>query len=114
MKNCKSLKTGIIDMASAGYAFCVIPNEEDIYIAKDNLNGAIEQDEVVIDVFNISGKKEGKVIKIIKRNIKNIIGKIEIVNNKTKVIIDNKKINIEIKLVDNYPNLVNGHVVLLK
>ena len=114
MKNCKSLKTGIIDMASAGYAFCVIPNEEDIYIAKDNLNGAIEQDEVVIDVFNISGKKEGKVIKIIKRNIKNIIGTIQIVNNKTKVIIDNKKINIEIKLVDNYPNLVNGHVVLLK
>ena len=51
MKNCKSLKTGIIDMASAGYAFCVIPNEEDIYIAKDNLNDAIEQDEVVIDVF---------------------------------------------------------------
>ena len=101
-------------MASAGYAFCIIPNEEDIYIAKDNLNGAIEQDEVVIDVFNISGKKEGKVIKIIKRNIKNIIGQIEIVNNKTKVIINDKKLNMEIRLVDNYPNLVNGHVVLLK
>lgn len=114
MKNCKSLKTGTIDMASAGFAFCVIPNEEDIYISKDNLNGAIEQDLVVIDIFNMHGKKEGKVIKIINRNLKHLVGKIDFVNNKPKVIIENKKINIEIKLIQDYPNLVSGHVVLIK
>lgn len=114
LKNCKSLKVGKIDMATSGYAFCIIENEKDVYIAKNNLNSAIEGDKVVIDVYEKNGKKEGEVIKIIERNITNIVGRISIINNKVSIILEDKKLNISIVLTNTYPNLVDGHVVLLK
>ena len=114
LKNCKSLKTGNIDMASSGFAFCVIENEDDIFISKNNLNGAIEGDQVVIDIYTYHGKKEGKVIKIINRNLKNLVGRIAIIKGKISIILEDKKLNLNIVLKEEYPNLVDGHIVLIK
>ena len=52
MKNCPSLRVGKIDIAKKGYAFLIpINDDKDIFISKENLNGAIEDDLVLIDVF---------------------------------------------------------------
>ncbi len=114
LKNCKSLKKGIIDVNKSGNAFCVIEDSNDIFIDKRDLNGAIEGDLVIIDTFNRRGKVEGSVIKILNRKYKTIVATVSIIKKKLVVTPDDKKINIKINLLNpDYPNLVDGHKVLI-
>ena len=114
LKNCKSLKKGIIDVNKSGNAFCVIEDSNDIFIDKRDLNGAIEGDLVIIDTFNRRGKLEGSVIKILNRKYKTIVATVTINKKKLVVTPDDKKINIKINLLNpDYPNLVDGHKVLI-
>ena len=115
MKNCKSLHTGKIDMAKGGYAFLIQDNgEEDIFINKDNLNGAIEGDIVLVDLFTRNGKSEGKVLKILTRKHNTVIGEILFVNNIPTLILDDKRLDIIVNLKNNFANLVDGHKVLVE
>jgi len=115
MKDCASLHTGRIDVAKNGYAFLIQENgEEDIFISRDNLNGAIEDDVALVDVFTRNGKIEGKVIKVLDRKLNRVIGEILYVNDKATIILDDKKLDIEIKLENHFANLVDGHKVLVE
>ena len=114
MKYCKSLLSGKVSVAKNGYGFLIQDNGEDIFISKDNLNGAIDNDIVLVDTFTRNGKLEGKVIKILERKLKRVIGVIKYVNDKLTLILDNKKLDIDIKLENNFKNLVDGHKVLVE
>jgi len=114
MKDCKSLRTGKIDVAKNGYAFLLQENDEDIFINKDNLNGAIEDDLVLVDLFTRNGKTEGKVLKILDRKLNRVIGEILYVNDKPTIILDDKKLDIEIDLENHFANLVDGHKVIVE
>ena len=115
MQFCKSLRVGKIDVAKNGYAFLIQDNsQDDIFIAKDNLNGAIEGDTALVDLYTRNGKVEGKVLKILNRSLNRIVGEILFVNNIPTLILDDKKLNIEVKLNNNYANLVDGHKVLVE
>ena len=115
MKDCASLHTGKIDIAKNGYGFLVQDNgEEDIFINRDNLNGAIADDIVLVDVFTRNGKFEGKVIKILERQLNRIVGEILYVDGLPTIIPDDKKLNLEIKLENHFANLVDGHKVLVE
>jgi len=116
MKYCKSLVTGRINVAKNGYAFLIQENNpDDLFINRDNLNGAIEGDIALVDTFTRNNKLEGKVIKILERNLKRVIGEILFVDGKPRIILDDKKLDINIKLENNYfTNLVDGHKVLVE
>lgn len=115
MKDCASLRTGKIDIAKNGYGFLVQNNgEEDIYISKDNLNGAIEEDIALVDIFTRNNKTEGKVVKILERKLTQLVGEILFVDKKPTIILDNKKLDLEIKLENHFANLVDGHKVLIE
>ncbi len=115
MQFCKSLRVGKIDVAKNGYAFLIQDNsQDDIFIAKDSLNGAIEGDTALVDLYLRNGKIEGKVLKILNRSLNRIVGEILFVNNIPTLILDDKKLNIEVKLNNNYANLVDGHKVLVE
>ncbi len=115
MQYCKSLHTGHLDMTKNGYAFLIQDNgEEDIYISKDNLNGAIHDDLVLVDIFMRNGKVEGKVLKVLERKLKQVIGEILYVQDKPTLILDDKKLDLEIELQNNFANLVDGHKVLVE
>ena len=115
MKNCASLHTGKIDIAKSGYAFLMQDNgENDIFISKDNLNGAIEGDTALVDVFTRNGKQEGTVIKILDRKLKNIVGEILFEDGIPSLILEDKRLNIEVILKNNFANLVDGHKVLVE
>ena len=116
MKYCKSLVTGRINVAKNGYAFLIQENNpDDLFINRDNLNGAIEGDIALVDTFTRNNKLEGKVIKILERNLKRVIGEILFVDGKPTIILDDKKLDINIKLENNYfTNLVDGHKVLVE
>ena len=61
---------------STGFGFGLVENGEDVYISKKNINGAMNNDDILVEVIESRGKsREGKVVKILKRNTKNIIGK---------------------------------------
>ncbi len=114
LKFCSSLKSGYVRVNRAGNGFLDYGGESDIYIYKENLNGAIENDYALVDVFTYHGKKEAKVIKILKRDLKSIVGEITFKKNKLIFIPDNKKLNIEISLTrESTTKLVDGHKVLV-
>ena len=114
MKDCKSLEVGRISLTKHGYAFLIKEDgSEDTYIAKDNLNGAIEEDTVLVDRFTRNGKIEGKVLKVLERKINRVIGEILYVKNKPTLILDDKSLDIEVELENHFANLVDGHKVLV-
>ena len=112
---CSSLKSGKIVINNSGNGYLVLEKEDDIYIDKYNLNQAINNDKVLVDVFSNHGKKEGKVIRILDRNLDNIVGEIHIEKNKLSFLPDDKKLDIEITLTkESTSKCVDGHKVYVE
>ncbi len=114
MEYCQTLFPGKVEIAKNGYGFLLQEDGEDIFISKENLNGAINNDFVLVDVFTRHNKKEGKVIKILNREVTRVIGEILFVKDQPTIILDNKKLDIEIILQNHFANLVDGHKVLVE
>lgn len=115
MKNCPSLRSGKIEINKNGYAFLLLDGiEKDIYIHKNNLNGAIDGDTVLVDSFTRNGKREGEVLKVLCRGLNHVIGEILYVDNVPTLILEDKKLNIKVNLINHFANLVDGHKVLVE
>lgn len=108
------LKTGRLVVNKKGYGFVDIEGDEDVYIASKNLNGAIHGDLVVVEITSKKGLDlEGRILKIIKRELKTVVGTIIKADNKLKLKIDDDKININIILEkDSLKNVVEGNKVV--
>ena len=90
-----NLAKGIIDVKDGGYAF-VDTDLGGIFIKSDNINGAITYDEVLVEYYlDNLGRYEGKVVKIIKRNTRVIIGPVSRLRRKAIV----RSIDSKIKLL---------------
>ena len=90
-----NLAKGIIDVKDGGYAF-VDTDLGGIFIKSDNINGAITYDEVLVEYYlDNLGRYEGKVVKIIKRNTRVIIGPVSRLRQKAIV----RSIDSNIKLL---------------
>ncbi|SNX55262.1 ribonuclease R [Thermoanaerobacterium sp. RBIITD] len=87
---------GKIDATSRGFAFLIPENEniKDIFISKDNLNSAMQNDIVLVRVIKkVEGKKwEGEVVKILKRANSTIVGTFEKSRNFGFVVPDDRSI----------------------
>ncbi len=70
--------SGIFRGNEKGFGFVKIENEEDeIYIAKNNTKGALNEDKVLIEIIEDKeqkGHREGKVVKILSRNKDTLVG----------------------------------------
>lgn len=97
LKNCEYLKTGKISINRSGNGFLLLEGD-DLYIDYKNLNNAVDGDEVLVEVIKYKGKDEGRVIKILNRNTKNLIGEYQIKDNKEILKLDNDKLKIFIEL----------------
>lgn len=112
---CSSLVAGKISVNKSGNAFLLMENKEDIFIDKSNVNGAINNDKVLVDIFSNHGKKEGKVIRILDRELKNIVGEITFKKNNLIFIPDDKKLDLEISLTkESTLKCVDGHKVFVE
>ncbi len=115
LKNLPSLRIGKISITNKGDGFVVLPLEEDIRIDKSNLNGAIHEDVVLCELFLNNIKKEGRIVKIVKRNLDNLVGELVEVNRKLELKLDDDKKDISILLdEDSLKGCVSGHKVLVK
>ena len=114
-ENCPGVFCGTLQVNQKGFGFVVIPKEDDLYIPSENLNGAVNDDLVVCEITKKSIKPEGRIIKILKRDLHNIVGEI-VVNKHNKYAFqpDDKNVGIHIKLdQDNLNNCVEGTKVLV-
>ena len=108
------LLQGRLDSNKKGFGF-VITDDEDIYIHEKNMNGALNGDTVIIELLDKNAvKKEGKILKIVKRDVKNLVGEFYYQDNKGYVKVDDDKLNIVVELpYEECKEAVNGHKVAI-
>jgi ribonuclease R len=83
---------GILDIAKSGMGFVMVPNmENDILVFPTDFNTALKGDEVAVKITKIrqgSGKKEGKVLEVLKRKQTSFAGTMQVME-KTAFFIPN-------------------------
>lgn len=109
-------KTGKILINPKGYGFVILDpsfNEPDIYVSKNNLLDARNNDIVIIEILN-QNSREGQVVRILKRDESVIVGILFEENGNYFVKPDkNEYQNIMIRSGD-LKGAVSGHKVLVK
>lgn len=109
--------TGILDMASRGSGYIISPDfDEDVYIASNNINKALNGDEVEFYAYKRrkKGKFEGEITNIIKRAKSEYVGIIQVHNNYAFVVINSPKMYTDIFVPINKINKAeDGDVVLV-
>ena len=111
MERCSSLLTGYLHINKRGNGFVDTKYDEDTFVAKENLNGAVDGDFVEIDVQG----SEGIVVNILKRDLTTLVGEIVKNHNKLEFVLDDKKKKIHVDITQNsLARCVEGHKVLVK
>ena len=113
-----SYRKGKLSVNKSGFGFVDIgPNEEDIYVSEKNMNGALHGDTVLVEVsFDKAQKREeGRVVKVLKRNLETIVGEIYFKKGKGYVQSDDKKIRLTVEIKkERALGAVDGHKVLVE
>lgn len=112
---CANFKMGKLSVNKKGFGFLIVNGGEDIYISKDNIGYALDKDEVLVEIIAQEGKKiEGKVLKVLKRDLSNIVG---IIKSDGKDIYFEPKEEIQIGLEitkESLSSCVEGEIVVVK
>ena len=115
LANCPSLKIGKYQANKKGFGFVLLNKEDDLYISGENSNGAIDGDIVLAEVLNKGIKPEGHIIKIIERNLHNLVGEIVSFKKGLRLKLDDERLDLNIKLdKKSLQGCVVGHKVLVK
>ena len=107
---------GQIQVTTKGHGFVRIDDLNEIKIPANKIRDAVNKDKVLVNIINNkSNPKEGEVVRVVERNKENIVGLVKIIKNKIIVIPDDNKLNFEVEIPNNtYPNLVEGHKVVIE
>lgn len=106
------LKKGILRVANKGYGFVSIKGNNDLFIPRKYMKGAINGDIVLVEYNKQDERPSGKIVKIKKRDELIKVAEIRKNGDDTKVIMDDKKFNYDVVIDNN--NLVDGMKVTLK
>ncbi len=115
LKNCPNLKIGKFSANKKGFGFVILNKEDDLYISKEDMNGAIQDDIVLAEVTRKGVKPEGHIIRIIKRELHNLVGEVIETKKGLEVKLDEKKLDLELKIdKESLKNCVPGNKVIIK
>lgn len=112
--------TGIFRASLKGFGFVVIEGEEqDIYIAEEDTDTAMDQDEVevVIKREPDGRSREGKIVRIVNRALTKVVGLYQVRKGKSYgfVIPDNQRLSSDIFVPAEYSKgAVDGHKVVVE
>lgn len=111
--NMSNIKVGKLSINKSGNGFILL-SEDDLYINYNNLNGATNGDIVLAEMFYYKNDLEGKIVKILERDTKNLIGTIYIKDKKAYFKLDDEKKSLQIELDQkSASNCVEGTKVLV-
>ena len=112
----KSQKIGTFVANRRGFGFVIIDGEDkDYYVSNDNVNGAINGDEVVIKILD-EGRHEAAIIRVNQRNLNNLlVGEFYKKDDKNFIKLDDDKLNIIVEIPEeDVKGVVPGHKVVVK
>ena len=114
--NNSNLRIGKMMANKKGYGFVDIEGPEDVFVAPTNMNNAIHGDTVIVEIISKKGLQlEGRIVKIVERKVKQVVGEVYIKNHAFYVKLDDDKVKLDIKLdKDKTKGVVEGHKVLVK
>ena len=113
-------KTGVLRLNSKGFGFVKVQDsEEEIFVSRDNVNKALNDDEVVVQVIDASGGVgehcEGKIIKIVKHGKDTVVGLFQNSRSFGFVVPDDKNFGTDIFISKkNFGNAKNNQKVVVK
>ena len=113
------LRKGIMRANKKGFGFVEVDDlKEDIYISSDNMNGAVNNDLVLVEITSkmTLDRLEGRILKIIERGNTKFIGEINFdAKGIGHITLDDKKVNLNIEVDQkNSLNAVDGHKVVVE
>ncbi len=114
--NNSNLKIGRMIGNKRGFGFVDIEGDIDVFVAPTNMNNAIHGDKVVVEITSKKGTDlEGRIVKIVERKFKPMVGEFFFKKGKGHVELDEDKVKIDIE-IDRELSLgaMNGHKVLVK
>lgn len=114
LQNCPSLKIGKLSLNKKGYGFVLLDKEEDLYIPEDMINGATHDDIVLAEITRVGVKREGKIVRVLKRDLQDMVGEIYEYHGKFRLKLDDEKKDLIVILdQESTKDCVEGHKVLV-
>lgn len=113
------LRKGVMRANKKGFGFVEIDNlDDDVYISQDHMNGAIHDDIVLVEITSkmTLDRLEGRVLRILKRQVERYIGEIHFdKKNVGHITLDDPKVKLQIEIPrDDSMNAVDGHKVVVE
>lgn len=110
---------GVLDMAEGGFGFVVVEGrDDDIFVSKDHINTAMDSDTVLVEILEEAKgtkKAQGRIKKVVKRNLHRLVGRIEISKGFAFVVADKRSIKDDIFISkDNILSAKDGQKVLVE
>lgn len=106
------LKMGRLTVNEKGFGFVNVKDEPDVRVDEKNMNGAIEGDLVAVELI---GKSNGRIVKIINRELNELVGEYYQENGQGSVKLDNNKYKITINIaLENSKGAMPGHKVVVR
>jgi ribonuclease R len=114
--NNSHLKIGTLLSTTKDFAFVDIEGDEDVFVHASNLNGALHKDKVIVEITSKQGLRlEGRILKVVNRSLKNVVGEIVYIDNQAHLKLDDEKFKIDIIIKpDKLMNAMEGHKVVAK
>ncbi len=110
--NDSHLLKGRLSVTTKGYGFVLLEGQDDMYVDEKNMNGALNNDIVAIEPIIVKGKKEARVVRVLRKENILIVGEFNIINDIPTFTPDDEKLKIEIILDENdTKDLVDGHKI---
>jgi ribonuclease R len=107
-----NLKKGLFIGNRKGFGFVKLEEGDDIYISSDNLNGALHNDQVLIEIF---GESEGRIVATTKRDLDGLVGEFYYKKGIGYVDLDNEKLKMTIQVDSSLSRgAMNGHKVVVR
>jgi len=115
LKNTPGIKIGRLAVNKKGFGFVILDREDDLYISKTDMNGAIHNDIVMAEIIRKGIKREGKIIKVITRELHDMVGTVVKVDQYLGVDLDDDKKNIFVRISkESMKNCIEGHKVVVR
>ena len=114
--NNSNLKLGTMLATKKSYGFVDIEGDEDVFIPPLCMNNAIHGDKVVVEITSKKGTSlEGRIVRIVDRKLKQMVGEFCYKDGKPSIVLDDEKVKINVVLEkEQIKDLVEGHKVLIK
>lgn len=114
--NNSHLKLGRMMATKKGYGFVDIEGDEDVFVPPSCMNNAIHGDKVIVEITSKKGTDlEGRIVKIVDRQLKLMVGEYVIKNEVGTILLDDEKIKLNIIVSKEHSmGAIEGHKVLVK